>query len=60
MTPLQDKDLLKPDCSVFIEKKMSFKRGGGQRRDVGFLSNLLNVVERKLAFDEFLLLSQPW
>ena len=56
MTPLQDKDLLKPDCSVLVEKKNVFKGGGGQRRDVGFLSNLLNVVERKLAFDEYLTL----
>lgn len=41
---------------VCWKKKNVFKGGGGQRRDVGFLSNLLNVVERKLAFDEYLTL----
>ena len=60
MTPLEDKDLLKPDFSVLIKKKFFFKGGGRQGRDIGLLSNLLNVVERKLIFVEHLALSQPW
>ena len=35
MTPLQDKDLLKPDCSVFVEKNKKFLKEVGDR--VGML-----------------------